>query len=555
MIEIRTTQEAPSPSPFHEGEQRIQSALGVRHEMEEWGRKVVRGALPAEHAEFYRQLPFLVAAGRDTGGRPWATLLAGGRGFVETPDATTLAIGAAPGAGDALAGALGPGADLGLLGIELHTRRRNRVNGRVRRSADQALVVDVDQAFGNCPQHITARGWHPAKPAPAPAKPVRSPGLTPAQRCWIERADTFFIASGHRGDDESAAYGMDASHRGGPPGFVEIEGENTLVFPDYKGNNHYNTLGNLVIEPRAGMLFVDFTRGSLLQLTGRVEIDWETPDPARFPGAQRVVRFQIEEVVMQERVLPLRFTEPEAETRALQVRSKRAESDDVTSFVLEPVAGEPLPSWLPGQYLPLAVALDDGAADETRTYSISNTPGSDAYRITVKRETHGRVSGHLHDAIEPGAVLHAGAPAGDFRPDVEGLPAERPIVLIGAGVGITPLASILHGLVAQHSEREVVLVHSVRDGAHHPLGAELRRAVEALPGGRMHVRYSRPRESDLEGRDYDDHGRVDAELLARMTSLKDAELYLCGPPGFLSTVQNGLEQHGVDPDRIHFETF
>jgi hypothetical protein len=553
MFEVAPTRE--SASPFHAGEQRIQQALGVREEMEGWGRQVVRGALPDEHAEFYGQLPFLVAAARDERGRPWATLLAGAPGFVRSPDPRTLEIAKELGAADALAGGLAVGDDLGLLGIELHTRRRNRVNGRVRRASTGELVVDVDQAFGNCPQYIHARPWRPAEPAPQPGEPVRAARLSPAQRRWIERADTFFIASGHRDAGERAAYGMDASHRGGPAGFVRFEGEGELVFPDYSGNNHFNTLGNLLLDPRAGLLFVDFVRGGLLQLTGEATIEWDAPDQTRFPGARRLVGFRIDEVVEQAGVLPLRWATPEAQTRELRVVEKIVESEDVTSFVFAPTEGEPVPAWKPGQHLPLEIPFGDDEAATTRTYSLSNAPGNGVYRISVKREPQGRVSRHLHDAVEPGTVLRAGAPAGDFALDLAALPRDRPVVLVGAGVGITPLASMLHTVAAERREQPVTLVHGVRDGAHHPFAAELQGCVAALPNARSHVRYSRPRAQDVAGRDYDDIGRVDAALLERLVAPDGAEFFLCGPTAFMAEIRTGLERLGVAPDRIHYEVF
>jgi ferredoxin-NADP reductase len=429
------------------------------------------------------------------------------------------------------------------------------VNGRVQRASDGALLVDVDQSFGNCPQYIHARPWQPATPAAQPSAPQRTAALSSAQRRWIERADTFFIASGHRGDGEHAAYGMDASHRGGPAGFVAVASEHEIVFPDYAGNNHFNTLGNLLLDARAGLLFVDFARGSLLQLTGRAEIDWETPDAARFPGAQRLVRFRVEEVVEQARVLPLRWAEPGAETRPLRVAARIAESDDVTSFVLEPASGEPAPAWRPGQHLPLEVAPDHDGTALLRTYSLSNGPASGAYRISVKREARGRVSRHLHDVTMVGSVLRAGPPVGDFVLDLERVPADQPLVLVGAGVGITPLASMLHAVASTRPTQHVTLVHGVRDGAHHPLRDELRTVIESLPNARMHARYSRPRATDVAGRDFDDAGRVDAALIARLAPVAAAEFYLCGPAGFLAELQVGLEQRGVDPARIHFETF
>ena len=112
----------------------------------------------------------------------------------------------------------------------------------------------MDQAFGNCPQYIRERQWRRVEGGQA-GMPVRSTRLTPSQREWISSADTFFIASGHRGDGESATYGMDASHRGGDAGFVRVDGESRLMFPDYAGNNHFNTIGNLVLDSRAGILW------------------------------------------------------------------------------------------------------------------------------------------------------------------------------------------------------------------------------------------------------------------------------------------------------------
>ena len=146
------------PSPFHAGEQQVQACLGVR-DIETWARKVVRDHLTEQHRAFYAELPFLVLAARDLEGRPWATLLAGAAGFVSSPDRKSLAIAAQPAPGDALDGALSPGADIGLLGIELASRRRNRVNGRLSRQDGRELLLAVDQAFGNCPQYIRERQW------------------------------------------------------------------------------------------------------------------------------------------------------------------------------------------------------------------------------------------------------------------------------------------------------------------------------------------------------------------------------------------------------------
>lgn len=533
------------PSPFHAGERQIQERLGVR-EIEPWARKVVRPHLPAEHRAFHTALPFLVAAARDGRGRPWATLLVGREGFVTSPDPRSLVIDAKPVPGDALDGSLRAGADLGLLGIEFATRRRNRLNGRIGSHGSGALVCEVDQTFGNCPQYIREREWRRVDEPAGP--PTRGRRLTPTQRAWIAASDTFFIASGHRGEGESAAFGMDASHRGGDAGFVRVESDTRLVFPDYPGNNHFNTLGNLVQDPRAGLLFVDFFAGSLLQLTGRTTIDWDSDAVAHVPGARRLVTFEIEEIVELPAALPLRWDASADSVRSLRLVEKVRESDDVISFVFEASDGGPLPAFEAGQYLPLELEVPCVGEPVRRTYSLSGAPRGDRYRISVKRDPRGVASRHLHDRVEVGAILSAGRPSGDF---VVGCSA-CPVVLVSAGVGLTPLLSMLHALADEGGERSVWFVHGARDGLHHPLAHEAREAAAKRRGIRVHVAYSRPRPED-EG--HDSAGRIDGALLARLVTDPDARYFLCGPAGFMAGLQTDLERRGVPTAHIHTESF
>ena len=167
-------------SPFHRGEQQAQQRMGVREEIEPWARQVIRPFLPDQHQAFFAQLPYLIVAGRDSEARPWVTMLTGMPGFVHAPNPRQLAIAAQPVAGDALATSMQPGAELGLLGIELHTRRRNRANGRVATTADGSLKLDITQSFGNCPQHIHERNWSQVERTDAPWH-----RYTP--RCWTHR--------------------------------------------------------------------------------------------------------------------------------------------------------------------------------------------------------------------------------------------------------------------------------------------------------------------------------------------------------------------------------
>lgn len=538
-----------SASPFHPGERKVQQRLGVR-DIEIWARAVVRGYLPQQHRDFHTALPFLVAAARDAAGRPWATLLEGARGFVTSPDDRHLIINSMPVPGDALERAFQSGADIGLLGIELETRRRNRVNGRIADSGQGKLTFRVDQSFGNCPQYISERAWRRARDN-TPGAALRGSSLTAAQKKWIASADTLFIASGYRGEGESATFGMDVSHRGGDRGFVQVNDDTTLTIPDYAGNNHFNTIGNLVLNPAAGCLFVDFQAGSLLQLTGAATIDWGSGEVAKFPGARRLIRFDIDEIVELPSAVALRWEHGAGSIRSLRLVEKITESADVVSFIFEARDGGPLAKFEPGQYLPIELALPGAGETARRTYSLSGSPNDPGYRISVKREPRGLASRFLHDILEPGDIIQSGAPAGEFS-----MPHDtRPLVLAGAGIGVTPLLSMLHAAAAENNGRPVWFIHGIRDGRHHPFADEVRQIVAGRPNLKSHIGYSRPRPEDMPGKTHGSHGRVDGALLAELAGDVDAHYVLCGPTGFMADIQSALKRRAVPSHRIHTETF
>jgi len=283
--------------PFHAGELEAQARAGFVSQG-----AGIRDFMPEQHRLFYPQLPFVAVAGVDAGG-PIATLLAGPPGFVTAPDATTLHIDAALDEADPAARALIPGAPVGLLGIELATRRRNRANGVVVSAGSGGLVIAVRQAFGNCPQYIQPRDVL-AAPAAPPAPAEISGGLDAEARAFIAGAGTLFVASAARTDEPNG--GVDVSHRGGPPGFVRVAGD-VLTIPDYKGNRYFNTLGNLVSDPRASLAFVGFDDGTLLQLQGATEIVWDAPEVRSFEGAERLWRFRVARAWRRRHALPLRW--------------------------------------------------------------------------------------------------------------------------------------------------------------------------------------------------------------------------------------------------------
>jgi len=296
-------------SPFHPGEQQVQQQLGVRERMEQTGRRVLRAFMPDQHREFFAHLPFLVLGAADQEGQPWASIVTGAPGFLSTPDATTLSIAAPPPPG----GKLAEGHDIGALGIDFMTRRRNRANGLVASLRPQGFDIAVRQSFGNCPKYIQAREWSALAPAEhAPGRLLHGRWLGAAERALIAASDTFFIASALGSVRGEPSHGADVSHRGGPPGFVRVDDEHTLVVPDFAGNAYYNTLGNLRLNPRSGLLFVDFATGTTLQVAVETEILWDGPDVQRFAGAQRLLRFHVLERVTAERALPLRWRFHEA---------------------------------------------------------------------------------------------------------------------------------------------------------------------------------------------------------------------------------------------------
>lgn len=349
-------------SPFHAGERAAQARLGLAEKLEPIGQRIIRPYMPDEHRELFEKLPYLVVGVVDASGQPYATLVAGEAGFVRTPDDRTLQIGALPRQGDpvrailegrsasgaeagaaagAEAGAAsgaevdaasacpspppgvatgGPatGVPIGVLGIELSTRRRNRANGVVTSVDASGFGVAVRQSFGNCPKYIQVRrplegpGRAAAVEAGGPARRI-SQALPEDAAALVRNADTFFLASTTPAPLRAAAAGADVSHRGGPPGFVALErdpdtGAAVLTVPDYQGNFLFNTLGNLALEPRCGLVFPDFETGALLSLTGLAAVLWDDPRAAAIPGAQRLLQVRITSATWIPGALPWRFS-------------------------------------------------------------------------------------------------------------------------------------------------------------------------------------------------------------------------------------------------------
>lgn len=286
-------------TPFHADELAVQARAGVTPM-----RAGIRDLMPEQHRAFFAALPYILVAAADSAGWPLATLLEGEPGFVASPDPSTLRIDALPGAADPAAGGIRIGEEIGILGIDFETRRRNRANGIVASIDAAGFTIAVRQSFGNCPQYIQRRAITRAGADESPVRELAS--LDPSARSLIEHADTLFVASRSRADVGPAG-GADISHRGGLPGFVRIEGD-TLFIPDFRGNRYFNTLGNLAGEPRSSLLFPDFESGDLLQLQGLASIAWEASTAERALGAERSWRFRVTRGWYRPRAAALRGT-------------------------------------------------------------------------------------------------------------------------------------------------------------------------------------------------------------------------------------------------------
>ncbi|WP_433720971.1 pyridoxamine 5'-phosphate oxidase family protein [Actinoplanes sp. CA-051413] len=276
---------------FHGGELAVQRQAGVRQDAARLSRMLEPADLSGGIAGFLAARTLLVITGRDATGRLWTSPLAGPAGYLEVRSDTELAVHAGVPAGDPLHG-ITAGQRLGTTSMDFALRRRVRLNGTLTAATDDLLIVDVEQAYGNCPQYIQQRLLTPpASSQETPEDVRRGAAFEPADVEVIRSADTFFLGTAH------PRRGADASHRGGPPGFVRVD-ERGLWWPDYPGNNMFNSLGNLAVSPETALLFADFTTGATLQLSGTARIEWgEAGRPGDDGHSGRIVRFELDQLV------------------------------------------------------------------------------------------------------------------------------------------------------------------------------------------------------------------------------------------------------------------
>ena len=570
-------------SQFHHGEQLLQSRAGKREQTEVFGHQAIRPFMPDQHRVFFSQLPFLVLGSVDAQGWPWASIVAGGPGFALSPDPDHLNLMCQPDKDDPLHQSLHTGAQIGVLGIEIPTRRRNRMNGRIVSDDNGRISVRVEQSFGNCPQYIQTRQIQFIRDPNIPSErndTVRFDNIGPDMAGVIEHADTFFVAS-YAGDTESGrSGGVDVSHRGGRSGFVRVQG-NRLTIPDYAGNAFFNSLGNFLINPKAGLIFPDFETGDVIMMTGTVELLWEDdPEILAFQGAERGWRFTLDHGLRMADALPFRadfgewspnslmagdWLQAEARLKAEQNRNQwqpyeitriEDESSVIRSFYLRPDnKTAPLP-FKAGQFLTLRAKLSDGKS-AIRTYTVSSAPEDREYRISVKREDHGAMSSHLHDTLKRGDRIEAKPPRGAFFIDPS---QDRPAVLLAGGVGITPMISMARHVLNEgrrtRRTRPLTIVHAAKTTEERAFARELRDIARQSGGAIRYV--SVISASQNKGDPYDDvdaTGRITKGLLRQILPRGEFDTFLCGPSGFMQAQYDALRALGITDDRIFAEAF
>ncbi|MDO6559216.1 FAD-binding oxidoreductase [Paraglaciecola chathamensis] len=596
-------------APFHDGERQLQASAGALEQMDNIGRRAIRPYMPDQHRQFFQQLPFMVLGSTSDTGHLWASILPGKPGFVQSPSPTKLTVNSPILSGDPLATAITQGARLGLLGLEMSTRRRNRVNACVSEVESNQFSLEVEQSFGNCPQYIQTRDIHFLRSPEAPYKAPRAEAffeLSDSLKAFIRQADTFFVASSagqnpqHTATDEKPAHsamGVDVSHRGGMPGFIKVQG-NTLTIPDYAGNNFFNTLGNFVINPKAGLLFVDFTRGDVFMLTGTVElISSDSPILKGFQGAQRGWQFTLTQGVTLKAALPFRaqfdsyspnsqatgtWTQAEAivkaqaqrnQWRAFTITKIEDESNTIRSFYLRPSDDSAVLPFSPGQHLTLRIKQPNTDKWLVRNYTVSSAPTQSGYRISVKREEYGQVSTALHSQLSTGSEIQIKAPSGHFFIDNT---QQRPAILIGAGVGITPMVAMANDAVNEGIRtryiRPMAVIQAAKNRQQRAFYAELSNIAKRSAGRIQYysvlsdIHYAQTK-SSAPSNDYTSQGRISQSLVMDVLnamatehsddfpSLFDKDFYLCGPQGFMQSMYDLLIGIGVKDEDIHAEAF
>jgi len=294
---------------FHEGETQIHRSINDESRIADLGKYVIQDHMPDQHREFFAELPWVHLSAIDSQGHPWALTRMGDPGFMSSPDNKTLVIESEPLNGEPHDLQLDENSKISVVGIQFSTLRRNRLNATIRKVSGNQLFLRVDQSYGNCPKYIQKRSVV-SNDISADATVSSHHSFDQTDRDILLRADTLFIASRAEQLTDDPRSGVDINHRGGFPGFISIVNHNTLLIPDYSGNNFFNTLGNIVMDSRIGIQLVDFATGTLLNLQGHAEITSADASTLKLPDTGRCLKVTVDKIIRSSTVFPYRLSEP-----------------------------------------------------------------------------------------------------------------------------------------------------------------------------------------------------------------------------------------------------
>jgi len=560
-------------TPYHPGEIAAQNKAGTRGAAAELA-AVMTSSLnfSSNHDEFLAAQNFSVLTSVDTvSGDVRVTPLFGKTGDLNAVSENEIVISrnCIP-VGDILYNCP-PTTPLSLLAIDLQQRRRLRINGMAKSLAtdsDSGLLLEVQEFSPNCPKYINQRKivFDKQGAAPINASAIREERthLTESDQAFVRAMDTLWIGS------YAPGVGADTNHRGGQPGFIRVTSANTIEWPEYRGNGMFFTSGNLELNDKAGVTLIDFDSGSFIQMTGRAEVDWQ--HDGRYEGATRVIRYQIEHLVRTDQATTHRWQRldysPYNPAIAGTQPSKRAKGDFPTPVTLAKIVEETdnvktfrfladrqIP-FLPGQYATFEFNdIPGGASSEIRTWTLSETAnsikGDNTLDITVKRVPDGLVTNWLHDHADIGMTVQLNGVQGDMtavRIDTKSNKASVPenLLLLSAGIGITPHMAIVRGLGAfvLQDQTNITMIHVERHASDLLFQDEIARRTENYPDfSYINVLTS-------------EEGRLSNEKLATLvTDAPHQHAYICGPALFMRDMTNYLVAMGLSPSNIFTETF
>ncbi|MEP1230715.1 MAG: pyridoxamine 5'-phosphate oxidase family protein [Litorimonas sp.] len=280
-------------TPWHSGESHIHEALQIIDKMKDLGQRMIRDYMPDQHREFFSELDFVILSALDQSGRVWPFIWSGEVGFMSSPDPKYLIIKKGPLSGQPEGLLLQTGDKVSVLGIVPETKRRNRMNGTITKADDTMVEVKVDQSYGNCPRYIHVRERGNNNKA---GSVEDRESLSVEDKTLIAAADTLFIATRVRSIKSDPRKGVDVNHRGGPAGFITLRDDNSIVIPDYAGNNFFNAYGNILNDPRIGLLIPNLETGDILTLNGRAEVVLEDYAGTELYGSHRYLIFSPDKI-------------------------------------------------------------------------------------------------------------------------------------------------------------------------------------------------------------------------------------------------------------------